>query len=352
MLGRELKATQQQRVVANIDRFALNDQETGRVNYNVVMDKRTMRETDLLAFEIAIKESGVGTVMGSYNRVNGTYACDNSYLLNDLLKGAWGFKGWVMSDWGATHSTVKSALAGFDQEMPSGQYLGAPLKLAVEKGEVPMARLDNMVRRILRTEFAIGILDDAPEMPALNPFTDAAVAQRVAEGAIVLLKNADGQLPLEASRGTTSIAVIGSHVDVGVISDGGSDQVDPTGGNAVPGDHATWHPSSPLAAIRDKTRGAEVRYDPGTNVAAAAKLAAASTAAIVFVHQHTEEGIDVPDLSLPEKQDDLVNGVAAANPHTSGSSTLKAHSCSVHDLPSVQESRTCSTPPGRARSAA
>ena len=316
MLARELKATQEQRVVANINRFALNDQETGRASYNVVMDKRTMRETDLLAFEIAIKESGVGTVMGAYNRVNGdVLLARDSYLLTDLLKRTWGFKGWVMSDWGATHSTVRSVMAGFDQEMPGGKHLGAPLKLAVEKGDVPLARLDDMVRRILRTEFAFGVLDEPPEMPALNPFTGAAVAQRVAERAIVLLKNADAQLPLEASR-TTSIAVIGSHADVGVISGGGSDQVDPAGGNAVPGDHATWHPSSPLAAIRAKVRGADVRYNPGTNVAAAAKMASASTVAIVFVHQHTSEGSDVPNLSLPEKQDNLVDGVAAANPHT------------------------------------
>ena len=141
------------------------------------------------------------------------------------------------------------------------------------------------------------------------------MAQRVAERAIVLLKNADAQLPLEASR-TNSIAVIGSHADVGVISGGGSDQVDPAGGNAVPGDHATWHPSSPLAAIRAKVPAADVRYNPGTNVAAAAKMASASTVAIVYVHQHTSEGSDVPNLSLPEKQDNLVDGVAAANPHT------------------------------------
>jgi beta-glucosidase len=315
MIARELRATQQQGVVANINRFAINDQETGRFGYNVVMDKRTMRETDLLAFEIAIKESQVGTVMGAYNRVNGIYACENSYLLNDLLKKTWGFQGWVMSDWGATHSAAKSVLAGFDQEMPGGQFLGAPLKLAIQKGEVPLARLDDMVRRILRTEFALGVLDERPEMPAVNPFAGAEVAERVADAAIVLLRNADGQLPLAASR-TASIAVIGSHADVGVLSGGGSDQVDPAGGNAVPGDPAVWHPSSPLRAIRAKAPAAQVQYDPGTNVAAAAKLAAASAVAIVFVHQHTEEGRDVPNLSLPGKQDELVEGVAAANPHT------------------------------------
>jgi beta-glucosidase len=315
MLGRQLKATQEQGVVANINRFAINDQETERCTYNVVMDKRTMRETDLLAFEIAIKESNVGTVMGSYNRVNGVYACENSYLLNDLLKKTWGFKGWVMSDWGATHSTVKSALAGFDQEMPEGQYLGAPLKAAVEKGQVPQARLDDMVRRILRTEFALGVLDPPPEMPAVNPFVGADVAERVADAALVLLRNVDGQLPLVASR-TASIAVIGSHADVGVLSGGGSDQVDPAGGNAVAGEGAVWHPSSPLRAIRAKAPAAQVKYDSGANVAAAAKLASASTVAIVFVHQHATEGSDVPNLSLPEKQDELVDSVAAANPHT------------------------------------
>jgi beta-glucosidase len=216
---------------------------------------------------------------------------------------------------GATHSTVKSVLAGFDQEMPEGQYLGAPLKAAVEKGQVPQARLDDMVRRILRTEFALGVLDPLPEMPAVNPFAGADVAERVADAAIVLLKNADGQLPLVASR-TASITVIGSHADVGVLSGGGSDQVDPAGGNAVPAGPGIWHPSSPLRALCAKAPVVKVQYDPGTNVAAAAKLASASTVAIVFVHQHTEEGRDVPNLSLPEKQDELVEGVAAANPHT------------------------------------
>ena len=134
MIAQELKATQEQGVVANINRYALNDQETGRGVYNVVMDKRTMRETDLLAFEIAIKESDVGTVMGAYNRVNGVYCCENTYLLNDVLKKAWGFKGWVMSDWGGTHSTVNAVLAGFDQEMPGGKFLGAPLKAGGGEG--------------------------------------------------------------------------------------------------------------------------------------------------------------------------------------------------------------------------
>jgi beta-glucosidase len=329
MLGRELKGTQDQQVVGNINRFAVNDQEMARFTIDAVIDKRAMQETDLMAFQIAIKESDVGTVMCAYNRLNGDYCCENGYLLSDALKKAWDYKGWVMSDWGATHSTVKAALAGFDQEEPGGEYFAEALKAAVEKGEVPMARLDDMVHRILRTEFLFGIFDNPPVPRPVNPFTGAEVAQRVAERAIVLLKNSGGQLPLKAS-GIKAIAVIGSHADVGVLSGGGSDQVDAAGGNAVPPSNAgkvgvgsesrpptgVWHPSSPLKAIRAKAPKAKVDYDPGTDLAAAAKLAAASDVAIVFVHQHTTEGRDVSNLSLPDIQDQLVSNVAAANAHT------------------------------------
>jgi beta-glucosidase len=315
MIAQELKATQDQGVVANINRFALNDQETGRMGYNVIMDKRTMRETDLLAFEIAIKASEVGTVMGAYSRLNGEFCCESPYLLNELLKKTWGFKGWVMSDWGATHSTVASVLAGFDQEMPGDKFLGAALKAAVEKGEVPQTRLDDMVHRILRTEFALGVLDETRSLRPVNPFTGAEVAQRVAEASLVLLKNSDGLLPLK-SGGVPSIAVIGGHADAGVLSGGGSDQVDAAGGNAVPSGPGTWHPSSPLRAIRAKAPKAKVEYDPGTDAAAAAKLASTSDVAIVFVYQRTTEGRDVPNLSLPGEQDQLVAQVAAANRHT------------------------------------
>ena len=162
MLGRELKGTQDQQVIGNINRYAVNDQETGRVIGSAVIDRRAMQETDLLAFEIAIKESNVGTVMCAYNRVNSVFACENPYLLGDVLKKAWDYKGWVMTDWGAAHSAVPSALAGIDQEMPSGRYFGDKLKAAVEKGEVPVSRLDDMVHRILRTEFALGIIDNPP----------------------------------------------------------------------------------------------------------------------------------------------------------------------------------------------
>ena len=316
MLGRELKGTQDQQVIGNINRYAVNDQETGRFIGSAVIDRRAMQETDLLAFEIAIKESNVGTVMCAYNRVNSVFACENPYLLGGVLKKAWDYKGWVMTDWGAAHSAVPSALAGMDQEMPSGRYFGNPLKAAVEKGEVPVSRLNDMVHRILRTEFAVGIIDNPPEAHPVNPFTGADVAQRAAERSIVLLKNDNGQLPLEAS-GIKTIAVIGAHADAGVLSGSGSDQVNPAGGNTVPYNRwIVWHPSSPLRALRARVPNAQVSFDPGTDAAAAAKLAGASDTAIVFVWQHTSEGHDVSTLSLPDNQDELVSQVAAANPHT------------------------------------
>ena len=326
LVGAEMKALQEQGVIAHVKHYALNDQENGRNFVNIKIGERAMRETDLLAFEIGIKESGAGAVMCSYNLLNGDYACENDYLLNQVLKKQWGFPGFVISDWGATHSTVKAALAGLDMQMPESSYFGAALQKAVESGAVPMSRLDDMVRRILRSEFAAGLFDNPPTRQVPNIFTGLEVAQRVAEQGSVLLKNAGGQLPLSASR-IRSIAVIGSHADVGVISGGGSAQVDPPGGNAVttpprsvggiPGmGQVVWHPSSPLKAIRAKAPNATVEYNPGSDAAAAAALAKASDVAIVFVHQPSSEGADMLTLSLPENQDALVAAVAAANPRT------------------------------------
>ncbi|HUY12919.1 MAG TPA: glycoside hydrolase family 3 C-terminal domain-containing protein [Terriglobia bacterium] len=325
ILAQELRAVQDQGIVATIKHYAVNDQESGRFYVSSNLNWRALRETDLLAFEIGLKDSGVGAVMCSYNRVNDVYSCQNSYLLNDVLKLDWGFKGWVMSDWGATHSTVNAALSGLDQEMPTGVYFGDALKKAVEEREVPMSRLDNMVHRILRTLFAAGVFDNPSAVKPLGAQVDADIAQRVEERGAVLLKNAGGLLPLNAST-VHSIAVIGSHADVGVLSGGGSAQVDPIGGDAVPPKrvlhgsalfvHPVWDPSSPLKAIREEVPNAAVKYDAGTDFAAAAKLAASSEVAIVFVHQWTREGADLPNLSLPDNQDQLIRQVAAANPHT------------------------------------
>jgi len=327
LAGQELKAEKALHIITDIKHFAVNDQDTGRIVANSIISKRAMRESDLLAFQIALRDSGAGAIMCSYNRINGTYACENPYTLTDVLKKDFGFKGFVVSDWGGTQSTVKSAMAGLDIEMPGSDSFGAPLKKAVASGEVPMDRLNDMVHRILRTEFDSGIFDDPPQPESPDVLRDLEVAQKTEERGAVLLKNSSSQLPLNAAS-IKSVAVIGGHADAGVLSGGGSSQVSPAGGNAVPPPPEmarnplafflvpTWHRSVPLKGIAAKAPDATVKFDPGTDPAAAAALAKSSQVAIVFATQHASEGMDLKNLSLPDNQDALIEAVAAANPHT------------------------------------
>jgi beta-glucosidase len=261
--------------------------------------------------------------MCSYNRLNGDYACENKYLLNDLLKRDWKFKGFVVSDWQGTHSTEKASAAGLDHEEPGWIFFGEELKKAVEAGKVPQAEVDDHVRRILRSMFATGVIDDPQRKSVVDVMGGFEISQRIAEQSTVLLKNNHGLLPLDASK-IKSIAVIGLHADVGMISGGGSAQVDPPGGNAImpPGKGNTywqahiWFPTSPLKTIRAKAPGASVQFDSGDDPAKAAALAKNADVAIVYVYQWESEGMDLNNLSLPEDQDNLIAKVAAANPQT------------------------------------
>src|SRR6266852_1550666 len=323
MVGQVMKGEQAQHVIGDIKHYALNDQESGRNAVNVNIDKRAMRESDLLAFEIGLRESNAAAVMCSYNRVNGDYACEDKYLLTDVLKKDWGFKGFVVSDWQATHSAAKASAAGLDHEEPGEIFYGDTMKKAVESGKVPKSELDEHVHRILRSMLASGVIDDPQEKSVVDVEGGFEVAQKIAEQSIVLLRNEHSQLPLEVSK-VGSIAVIGAHADVGMISGGGSAQVDPPGGNAImpPGKGKPawqahiWFPTSPLKAIRAKAPHANVQFDPGTDAASAAALAKTADVAIVFAYQWESEGMDLDSLSLPDRQDDLIAKVAAANPNT------------------------------------
>lgn len=321
-VGNLIRGVQSNRVMGDIKHYALNDQETGRTVVNVLIGKKAMREGDLLAFEIGIRIGQPASVMCSYNKVNGDWACENDYLLNHVLKGNWKYPGFVVSDWEGTHSTKKAALAGLDMEMPGEDFFGPPLKEAVQSGEVPVSRLDNMVHRILRSMIAAGVIDHPPAPRfVVDPFRGRDDAQHIAEESIVLLKNDKGVLPLNKQK-VRSIAVIGAHADVGVMSGGGSAQVDAPGGNAIsPTQPTKWgepvyFPSAPLKYIREHAAGATVRFDAGTDLAAAAALAKTSDVAIVFADQYMSEGGDSYNLALPHQQDDLIEAVAAANPRT------------------------------------
>jgi beta-glucosidase len=171
--------------------------------------------------------------------------------------------------------------------------------------------------------FAAGVIDHPRQRSVIDPFAGFETARKIEEGGIVLLKNEKAQLPLNSARLKT-IAVIGSHSDVGMISGGGSAQVDPIGGNAIkpPGQGATrwmeetWFPTSPLKAIKERASHATVKYDPGTDPAAAAAAAKGADVAIVFAYMWASEGMDLKSLSLPHDQDAIISAVAAANPHT------------------------------------
>ena len=301
MTTAQVRGIQSAGVVSTVKHLVANSQETDRHWVDMTADERTLREIDLLPFEIVVKESGVGSTMCAYNKVNGTYACENSRLLNDILKSEWGFKGWVMSDWGATHSTAKAANAGLDQEFYDERYFAGALKQAVENGEVSEERIDDMARRILRSLASIGALDRTEPVRPVDSAAGLAVAQRVAESGTVLLENRDELLPLRP-EGLKKIAVIGRRADIGVLSGGGSSRVEAIGGvtldDTPPGTPAElamfastgWHHSSPLKAIAAMAPSAKVEFASGENSDAAAAVAASADVAILFAWQAREEG--------------------------------------------------------------
>ncbi|MGA2046123.1 MAG: glycoside hydrolase family 3 C-terminal domain-containing protein [Terracidiphilus sp.] len=323
LIAHLIEGTQSQHVIGDIKHYALNDQESGRNSVNITISKRAARESDLLAFEIGVTQGHPAAVMCSYNRVLGDFACENKYLLTDVLKKDFQFPGFVLSDWGGTHSTEKASAAGLDNEEPGRYFYEAKYKAAVEAGTISQAELDEHVHRILRSMFAAGVIDYPRQRGVIDPFVGLDVARKIEEGGIVLLKNKAATLPLVPARLRT-IAVIGSHSDVGMISGGGSAQVDPPGGNAIakPGEGAThwqqeiWFPTSPLKAIQARAPKATVKYDSGGDPEAAAALARTADVAIVFAYQWESEGMDLPTLTLAHNQDALIAKVAAANPHT------------------------------------
>ena len=323
MVGNRMKCEQAQHVIGDIKHYALNDQETGRNIVDVIISKRAMQESDLLAFHIGIKIADPGAVMCSYNRINGVYACENPDMLRETLKQDWGFKGFVLSDWGGAHSTQEAILAGLDQEQPMADYFGPKLKQALETGRISMAQVDESAGRVLYAEFVSGVVDHPIEKSVVDAQAGLDVAQRVEEESIVLLKNQHAILPLN-SKEVRTIAVIGGHADIAMISGGGSAQVDPPGGNAImpPGQSVThwqdlvWFPTSPLDALRAAMPSSQIEFDSGRNPAAAAKLAKSADIAIVFAYQWESEGMDLPNLSLPDGQDELIERVAEANPRT------------------------------------
>ena len=226
----EIEAIQAQAVQACLKHYIVNNQEHRRNSIDVRVDERTLRELYLPPFAAAVQRAGAASVMGSYNRINGIFACENPFTLTTLLRESLGFKGWVMSDYMAIHDTVAPALAGLDWELGQ-RYWGPKLLEAVEGGRVPVEQIDAMVRRILRPTIGLGLLESPLEITPIPAERHAAIAQDIAEQAMVLLKN-DGLLPLDPAA-IRSIAVIGPDADNLSAAGGGSGQVIPFSGTSV-----------------------------------------------------------------------------------------------------------------------
>jgi beta-glucosidase len=322
---------QSQGVISTLKHYTLNCNETNRHWLDAIIDNAAHRESDLLAFQIAIERSQPGAIMTGYNKINGEYASGNLSLLESVLKGAWGYKGYVMSDWGAVPEW-NYALKGLDQEsgiqMDVKQW-GAEaftdrLRAAYAEGKVPKERISGMVRRILRSVYAVGADKWGPAPPVVLSKHNA-IALEIARQGIVLLKN-DGVLPLATSR-PMKIAVIGGHAQEGVISGTGSGAVRPVGGFAGEikiGGSGTMGVArnvylfapSPLAELGKALPEAKIEFDPGYTPAEAALLAKRSDLVIAFGIRVEGEGFDSADLSLPWGQDAVIDAVATANPNT------------------------------------
>ncbi|HUK82390.1 MAG TPA: glycoside hydrolase family 3 C-terminal domain-containing protein [Verrucomicrobiae bacterium] len=321
-----IKGVQSQDVIATVKHFAANNQEFERNTINVKVDERVLHEIYFPAFRAAVQEAGVWSVMSAYNKLNGAWCSENPHLLTDVLKNRWGFKGFVVSDWGAVHSTVPTANAGLDIEMPRGKFLTTELlSPAITSGEVKQSVIDDKIRRMLRAMFSIGLFD-RPESQGGEVDTpeQRAVARTAATESIVLLKNAGDVLPLSPQK-VRSIALIGPNATEARVGGGGSAMVRPV------------NPVSPLDGIRLRAGtifkltyalGCELEGENTEGLPAqtqadlineAASVAAAADVAVVFVGDSARvesEGFDRKSLELPSGQDELIEAVSKTNKNT------------------------------------
>ncbi len=340
-----IKGVQEEGVIATVKHFAANNQEFERHRVNAKIDERALHEIYFPAFKAAVQEAGVWSVMSAYNRLNGTYCAENPFLLKDVLQKQWGFKGFVVSDWGSTYSTTATVNSGMDLEMPGGEPMKAWLKEAktiaagngggwlvpekvlpeIQSGKISAAAIDDNVGRMLRVMFASGLFDQPHEAAGtVDTLRQRTLARTAATESIVLLKNTGDLLPLDTAK-IHSVVVIGPNAAVARTGGGGSSRVNPK------------YSVSPLKGIQDRAgKNVQVSYalgvsmegeDPGKDTPAAraqfineaVSAAARADVAVIVVGrspaQETED-YDIKSLDLPAGQDDLIAAVAKANKKT------------------------------------
>jgi len=340
-----IKGVQGEGVIPSVKHFAANNEEFERHRIDEKIDERALNEIYFPAFKAAVQQADAWVVMSAYNKVNGTYCAENPYLLNDVLKKKWGFKGFVISDWGSTYSTAATVNAGMDLEMPGGERAKTWLKLPgtiaagnggdflspdkvlaeVRDGHISVANIDDNVGRILRVIFSSGLFDQQHNaLPSIDTPEHRKLARIAAAESIVLLKNAGGLLPIDSAK-IKSIAVIGPNAAIARAGGGGSSKVNPT------------YVVTPLEGIRERAGSAiQVTYALGASIpgevpandtpeareklrAEAVSIATKADAAIVVVGDSPaveSEGFDRKTLDLPEGQDELIQAVAKANHNT------------------------------------
>lgn len=348
-----IKGVQDQGVSACVKHYAANNEEVDRGTVNVLMDERALREIYLPGFKAAVTEGQVNTLMGSYNKFRGQHATHNKYLMNDILKGEWGFKGLVMSDWGSVHNTREALENGTDLEMGTDLMLmyssvsqtstsnGSKINniydrffmadsaiTMVKNGTVKEALIDDKVRRILRVMFKTNMIGAKRAAGSYNTPAHQQTALKVAEEGIVLLKNENNVLPLNKTR-VKSIAVIGANASRENSMGGGSSQV------------KAKYEITPLQGLKNLLGSqASITYAPGYKIARnqqadaqliqqAVTAATSADAAIIFCgwthgydyskwddNAYDAEGIDKPNMNMPFGQDELIKAVLKANPKT------------------------------------
>lgn len=333
-----INGVQSQGISACVKHYLANNQEVNRNFVNVHMSERALREIYLPGFKAAVTEANVNTLMGSYNLFRGQWATQNDYLLNQILKKEWGFKGAVISDWGAVHNTMEALWNGCDIEMgtdlsmlPNPNYgkffMGDTVLKLVRAGKVPEKLLDEKVKRILYVMAKTGMLEGKRIKGEYNTTAHQQTAKKVAEEGIVLLKNENDMLPLNSA--VKSIAVIGYNAERKQSMGGGSSQV------------KAFYEVTPLEGLRKlKSANTSITYTQGYKiergaVADAAMIQravdAASKAEVVIIvggwthgynynvwsdNAYDAEDTDKPDMNLPFGQDELIKAVLKANPNT------------------------------------
>ncbi len=338
-----IKGVQGEGVIATVKHFDANNQEFERHRINAVIDQRALHEIYFPAFKAAVQEADAWSVMSAYNKLNGVYCAENPFLLKDVLQKEWGFKGFVVSDWGSTYSTAATVNAGMDLEMPGGEpaedWLKRPGAQAagnggrwltpekvladIKAGKISTATIDDNVGRILRVIFVSGQFDKSHHQATgeIDTPEQRAFVRKAATESIVLLKNGGDLLPLDVSK-IHSVVVIGPNAGVARTGGGGSSLVTPK------------YSVSPLKGIQDRAGqrlqvtyalGATMEGEPAGNETAeqlrneAVSAAAKADVAIVVVGRFPKlesEDFDIKSLDLPAGQDELIAAVAKVNKHT------------------------------------